>query len=41
MKRKRPRFLPAYVTVFSDRHGKKRYRYRRAQTAGGGRGMLR
>lgn len=35
MKRKRPRFLPAYVTVFSDRHGKKRYRYRRTGYAGG------
>lgn len=35
MKRKRPRFLPAYVTVFTDRHGKKRYRYRRAGYAGG------
>lgn len=35
MKRKRPRFLPQYVTVFTDRHGKKRYRYRRAGYAGG------
>lgn len=35
MKRKRARFLPQYVTVFSDRHGKKRYRYRRAGYAGG------
>lgn len=35
MKRKRARFLPQYVTVFTDRHGKKRYRYRRAGYAGG------
>ncbi len=35
MKRKKPRFLPEYVTVFTDRHGKKRYRYRRAGYAGG------
>lgn len=35
MKRKRPRFLPDYVTVFTDRHGKKRYRYRRTGYAGG------
>lgn len=35
MKRKRPRFLPQYVTVFTDRHGKKRYRYRRTGYAGG------
>lgn len=35
MKRKRPRFLPDYVTTFRDRHGKKRYRYRRAGYAGG------
>jgi integrase len=33
--RKRPRFLPAYVTVFTDRHGKKRYRYRRKGYVGG------
>lgn len=28
-KKKRPRFLPEYVTSFKDRHGKTRYRYRR------------
>jgi integrase len=31
----RPRFLPKYVTRFTDRHGKTRYRYRRAGYAGG------
>lgn len=31
----RPRFLPKYVTRFIDRHGKTRYRYRRAGYAGG------
>lgn len=35
MKSKRPRFLLAYVTVFTDRHGQKPYRYRRAGYAGG------
>ena len=35
IKRKRPRFLPEYVTMFKDRHKKKRYRYRRAGYVGG------
>lgn len=35
MKRKRRRLLPEYVTSFTDRHGKTRYRYRRAGYAGG------
>lgn len=35
MAKKRPRFLPQYVTVFTDRHGKKRYRYRRKGYVGG------
>ncbi len=35
MTRKRARFLPQYVTMFRDRHGKKRYRYRRAGYVGG------
>lgn len=35
MAKKRPRLLPRYVTAYNDRHGKKRYRYRRAGYAGG------
>lgn len=35
MPKKRPRFLPTYVTVFTDRHGVKRYRYRRKGYASG------
>jgi len=35
MAKKRPRFLPEYVTAYNDRHGKKRYRYRRAGYASG------
>lgn len=33
--KKRKRLLPQYVSVFADRHGKKRYRYRRAGYVGG------
>ncbi|WEK42929.1 MAG: tyrosine-type recombinase/integrase [Candidatus Sphingomonas colombiensis] len=33
--KKRPRFLPRHVSRFRDRHGKLRYRYRRAGHPGG------